>query len=109
MFCTGPSVVNRSTGRSMVRGENLGQCLAIDVVGAAGRGRADAELIRPVGARRRAPAPRKRRARRQGAQTLSNIVFMVSLPYGPNALVSRFRSSHHCAAASFANFGIEGH
>src|SRR5262249_50017979 len=24
-------------------------------------------------------------------------------------LVSRFRSSHHCAAASFANFGIEGH
>src|SRR5205807_7395480 len=25
------------------------------------------------------------------------------------ALVSRFRSSHHCAAASFANFGIEGH
>jgi len=23
--------------------------------------------------------------------------------------VSRFRSSHHCAAASFANFGIEGH
>src|SRR5215472_1895657 len=30
--------------------------------------------------------------------------------YGePCALVSRFRSSHHCAAASFANFGIEGH
>jgi hypothetical protein len=25
------------------------------------------------------------------------------------ALVSRFRSSHHCAAASFANFGSEGH
>jgi chromate transport protein ChrA len=25
------------------------------------------------------------------------------------ALVSRFRSSHHCAAVSFANFGIEGH
>jgi hypothetical protein len=24
-------------------------------------------------------------------------------------LVSRFRSSHHCAAASFANFGNEGH
>src|ERR1700730_3029133 len=24
-------------------------------------------------------------------------------------LVSRFRSSHHCAATSFANFGIEGH
>jgi hypothetical protein len=24
-------------------------------------------------------------------------------------LVSRFRSSHHCAAVSFANFGIEGH
>ena len=24
-------------------------------------------------------------------------------------LVSRFRSSHHCAAGSFANFGIEGH
>jgi tripartite tricarboxylate transporter family receptor len=24
-------------------------------------------------------------------------------------LVSRFRSSHHCAAPSFANFGIEGH
>jgi len=24
-------------------------------------------------------------------------------------LVSRFRSSHHCAAHSFANFGIEGH
>jgi len=22
-------------------------------------------------------------------------------------LVSRFRSSHHCAATSFANFGIE--
>src|SRR5215472_9982992 len=27
----------------------------------------------------------------------------------PTRLVSRFRSSHHCAAASFANFGIEGH
>src|SRR5262245_4503647 len=26
-----------------------------------------------------------------------------------HALVSRFRSSHHYAAASFANFGIEGH
>src|SRR5262245_2347943 len=25
------------------------------------------------------------------------------------ALVSRFRSSHHCAARSFVNFGIEGH
>src|SRR5262249_59070385 len=25
------------------------------------------------------------------------------------ASVLRFRSSHHCAAASFANFGIEGH
>ena len=25
------------------------------------------------------------------------------------ALVSRFRSSHHYAAPSFANFGIEGH
>jgi hypothetical protein len=25
------------------------------------------------------------------------------------ALVSRFRSSHHCAARSFANFGIDGH
>src|SRR5258705_9882940 len=24
-------------------------------------------------------------------------------------LVSRFRSSHHCAAPSLANFGIEGH
>jgi hypothetical protein len=24
------------------------------------------------------------------------------------SLVSRFRSSHHCAAGSFANFGIEG-
>ena len=24
-------------------------------------------------------------------------------------LVSQFRSSHHCAAPSFANFGIEGH
>src|SRR5690606_34799975 len=24
-------------------------------------------------------------------------------------LVSRFRSSHHCAAPLFANFGIEGH
>jgi hypothetical protein len=24
-------------------------------------------------------------------------------------LVSRFRSSRHCAAPSFANFGIEGH
>jgi len=24
-------------------------------------------------------------------------------------LVSQFRSSHHCAEASFANFGIEGH
>src|SRR3954467_4058417 len=24
------------------------------------------------------------------------------------ALVSRFRSSHHCAAHSFANFGIKG-
>jgi hypothetical protein len=27
----------------------------------------------------------------------------------PEQLVSRFRSSHHCAARSFANFGIEGH
>ncbi|MGH6768207.1 MAG: DUF5615 family PIN-like protein [Xanthobacteraceae bacterium] len=27
----------------------------------------------------------------------------------PRMLVSRFRSSHHCAAPSFANFGIEGH
>src|SRR5262249_32388497 len=27
----------------------------------------------------------------------------------PTGLVSRFRSSHHYAAASFANFGIEGH
>jgi len=27
---------------------------------------------------------------------------------GPQALVSRFRSSHHCAAHSFANFGIKG-
>src|SRR5262245_54928041 len=26
-----------------------------------------------------------------------------------SSLVSRFRSSHHCAARSFANFGIEGH
>src|SRR5258708_35845940 len=26
-----------------------------------------------------------------------------------HGLVSRFRSSHHCAATSFANFGIEGH
>jgi hypothetical protein len=26
-----------------------------------------------------------------------------------NGLVSRFRSSHHCVATSFANFGIEGH
>src|SRR5262249_62084716 len=26
-----------------------------------------------------------------------------------HGLVSRFRSSHHCAAASFANFGIAGH
>jgi proteic killer suppression protein len=26
-----------------------------------------------------------------------------------NALVSRFRSSHHCAAPSLANFGIDGH
>ena len=24
-------------------------------------------------------------------------------------LVSRFRSSYHCAARSFTNFGIEGH
>src|SRR6266436_3656868 len=28
---------------------------------------------------------------------------------GAHGLVSRFRSSHLCAAASFANFGIEGH
>ena len=27
----------------------------------------------------------------------------------PVTLVSRFRSSHHCAAPSFAKFGIEGH
>jgi len=25
-----------------------------------------------------------------------------------HTLVSRFRSSHHCAAHSFANFGIKG-
>src|SRR5215470_12678340 len=28
---------------------------------------------------------------------------------GKGRLVSRFRSSPHCAAPSFANFGIEGH
>jgi hypothetical protein len=28
---------------------------------------------------------------------------------GGRSLVSRFRSSHHCEARSFANFGIEGH
>src|SRR5215204_6488839 len=27
----------------------------------------------------------------------------------PEGRVSRFRSSHHCAARSLANFGIEGH
>src|SRR5215468_1513205 len=29
--------------------------------------------------------------------------------FSDDSLVSRFRSSHHRAAASFANFGIEGH
>ena len=31
-----------------------------------------------------------------------------ALAAGNDALVSRFRSSHHCAAHSFANFGIKG-
>src|SRR3982750_1274227 len=31
-----------------------------------------------------------------------------SSAYGCDRLVSRFRSSHHCAAHSFANFGIKG-
>src|SRR5262249_52214687 len=39
-----------------------------------------------------------------GRPTADDLNFHARLP-----LVSRFRSSHHCAAPLFASFGIEGH
>jgi len=46
-------------------------------------------------------------ARRPSGELLRSLEEV--LPLSDTTPVSRFRSSHHCAARSFANFGIEGH
>ena len=65
----------------------------------------------------RAVAPHPRLARGQGRAARARAharyprrgALKSAQPNAECALVSRFPSSHHCAAASFANFGFEGH